>query len=866
MTDQSNTTHDSVILKAMSGIARACYELQRPDDLFLVLSAILEKIPGILGLAIVCTQEGIEFGLKPFFSGNIGKSRENLIEVTQDLISGEPFVHQGLAGCLLRMKDRTFGALVLHYHILETVSHEGFQTLCQAVSEILTLSFDRQRIQRDFRQSDDINEVLRDITRAIHTAENLDQLFETIYQILGRIIDVTNFYIGLYEKDTNTISFPFFKDEMDTLEIWDDTYLKTDSLTSEVFRTGEPILLKKEDLETRAREKRLIGTVPKTWLGVPLMTRTEPVGVMVVQSYSNPELYTQRDADILYSVSEQVALAVERKRAEAALKESEFRYRELFEAMPSGFYQSTPKGYIIDANPAFIRMLGYGSLEELKSVHIPSALYVKPSERNDMITRHQNTEFVDGLEIYRLKRKDGEIIWVEDNARYIKDENGQVIYNQGLVKNITRRKMAEDALHESEERFRTVIDHSYDAIFMYEPDGRIIDVNRTMLRLFQVEYEEALSYTIEDYSGPQNNIPESREKWSRALKGEDMFFPWQAKRPKDGVLFDTEVYLTRVVSSGRKVILGNVRDITDRKQAERAIRISEERYRSLFENAVEGIYQTTPEGRIISVNPSFIKAFGFDSMEDLALHFKNIETEQYVNPEDRKRFKKIIETEGIVKDFETRLYTKSGAFIWVSMNSRAVRDESGALMYYEGFLQDITKRKMAEEALYKASIHDHLTGICNRRYIFERLSAMVDERHREIRDFSLCIIDLDYFKKINDTHGHPAGDFILKSFAQILSENFRPYDLVGRYGGEEFIVVVMNIETAQTLKMFERLQNAIRNRIFDFNGSAIRITFSAGVANSREETPEITVDNLIRRADERLYLAKHRGRDRVIFE
>ena len=226
----------------------------------------------------------------------------------------------------------------------------------------------------------------------------------------------------------------------------------------------------------------------------------------------------------------------------------------------------------------------------------------------------------------------------------------------------------------------------------------------------------------------------------------------------------------------------------------------------------------------------------------------------------------MIESKGMVKDFETQLLKKDGNPIWVCLNARTVRDESGVLLYYEGFMQDITERKQAQDELYRVSIHDHLTGICNRRYVFERLNAIVEERQRETRDFSLSIIDLDFFKKINDTHGHPAGDHILREFALILSESFRPYDLVGRYGGEEFIVVAMNIDIAQTRNMLERFRDIVKARIFDFNGTQIRLTFSAGVANTYEPGLKMTVEDLIRKADERLYLAKEQGRDRIVYE
>jgi diguanylate cyclase (GGDEF)-like protein len=128
---------------------------------------------------------------------------------------------------------------------------------------------------------------------------------------------------------------------------------------------------------------------------------------------------------------------------------------------------------------------------------------------------------------------------------------------------------------------------------------------------------------------------------------------------------------------------------------------------------------------------------------------------------------------------------------------------------------------------------------------------------------SFSMIDLDYFKKINDAHGHQAGDFILKEIALILSGSFRPYDLVGRYGGEEFVVVMMNVDILQTRKRLEEFRQVIKNRVFDFEGNHICIAFSAGIANTGETGLEITVENLVRKADERLYLAKEQGRDRI---
>ncbi|MFA5622068.1 MAG: PAS domain S-box protein [Thermovirgaceae bacterium] len=135
-----------------------------------------------------------------------------------------------------------------------------------------------------------------------------------------------------------------------------------------------------------------------------------------------------------------------RKAAERALKESEAKYRELFDSMPVGFYTSTSEGYFLDANRAFIRMLGYDSLEELRSLFIPTDIYVDESEREQVDRDLCNEEFTDCFETYRLKRKDGQIIWVEDYAHYIKDPSGEIIFNQGLCLEITDRLKAEEEL------------------------------------------------------------------------------------------------------------------------------------------------------------------------------------------------------------------------------------------------------------------------------------------------------------------------------------------------------------------------------------------------------------------------------------
>jgi PAS domain S-box-containing protein len=138
-------------------------------------------------------------------------------------------------------------------------------------------------------------------------------------------------------------------------------------------------------------------------------------------------------------------------------------------------------------------------------------------------------------------------------------------------------------------------------------------------------------------------------------------------------------------------------EVQDRRQAEEALRQSEEKYRNIFENALEGIFQSTPKGRIVSGNPALARMFGYASAEEMTMSIRNIGEQLYVRVEDRKRFMETLEGQGLVEGFEVEQYTRDGGIIWVSFNARAVRDEDGKNIFFEGICQDITERKRAEE-------------------------------------------------------------------------------------------------------------------------------------------------------------------------
>jgi PAS domain S-box-containing protein len=172
-------------------------------------------------------------------------------------------------------------------------------------------------------------------------------------------------------------------------------------------------------------------------------------------------------------------------------------------------------------------------------------------------------------------------------------------------------------------------------------------------------------------------------------------------------------------------------DVTQHKRAEEALRIAEEKYRSIFENALEGIFQSSPEGRYISVNPAMARIYGYESAEEMMTEVQEILTQIYVDPHEREEFQNLMEEYGEVKDWVSQVYRKDGSTIWIEENTRAVRDRNGKLLYYEGIVEDVTQRKQEEESL--------------KRQLQElRIEIDHQKRAREVAE----ITQADYFQEL----------------------------------------------------------------------------------------------------------------------
>jgi PAS domain S-box-containing protein len=255
-------------------------------------------------------------------------------------------------------------------------------------------------------------------------------------------------------------------------------------------------------------------------------------------------------------------------------------------------------------------------------------------------------------------------------------------------------------LQASEEKYKTLFNETLDGICLADEEtGIIIDCNQALAALVCRDRAELIGQPQTILHPPQDNKKVFSPTFKQHLTDKQGQILKTQVVTKTGDIREVEIKANFVVLRGRKLLQGLFCDITEHKQAEITLRQAEEKYRSIFENVIEGIFQTTPEGRFLTVNPVLARIYGYSSPEELIETITDIGRQVYVNPNKRNEFLRIIQEKGVITGFELQLKRKDGGTFWASINARAVYDENGNVLYYEGTTEDITLRKEAEEKL-----------------------------------------------------------------------------------------------------------------------------------------------------------------------
>jgi len=315
--------------------------------------------------------------------------------------------------------------------------------------------------------------------------------------------------------------------------------------------------------------------------------------------------------------------------------------------------------------------------------------------------------------------------------------------------------------------------------------------------------------------------------------------------------------------AGRQIIEGYLEDITDRVLAQIQLAETELRYRSIFENSVVGMFQSTESGRYLAANQALATLYRYPSPEALISSLADIATGLYVDQRRRADFKRLIQRDGRVSDFESEVICRDGSRIWISENAHAVCAPDGTLLYYEGTVEDITERHRYQSVLQHQATHDPLTGLPNRNLLQDRLEQAVQLAQRQHSKVVLAFVDLDNFKVINDSLGHAAGDELLIEIAGRLRQSLRGIDTVARYGGDEFVLIIGEQDSGEhTRQLLERLLASVQAPL-TLEGHALRINCSIGVSVYPDDAQDL--DGLLRVADVAMYHAKKTGKGQYHF-
>jgi len=416
-----------------------------------------------------------------------------------------------------------------------------------------------------------------------------------------------------------------------------------------------------------------------------------------------------------------------RQAAEEGLRETNNRLAGIVNFLPVATFVVDREGRIIVWNKAIEEMTGVSAEAMLGKGDYEYALPFYGKRRPILV----DFVFLWNEEIaaqYSFIRKEGDTLFTETDVPFVRGQNrilwgkaspiyditGNIIGAIESIREVTEEKEVARRLADAEEQFRTLFETSTNAILIRDRNGIVTMVNTGAIKLFGAAVpDDLIGRQYLDLVYPEDRhfsservemIFQAAERGSKAGETADASVaPREHRMLKlNGETVFVESTGVAFRHKGRMAIQGIFRDITDWKQAEDALRQAEEKYRTIFENSIMGIFQTTPEGSYLGANRALARMYGYDSPEELIRSVTDVSKQIYVDPHKRTEFLDCIEKEGFVINFEAERYRKDGSKIWTLLDARAVRDETGNTLYYEGTTEDITERKRLESQLLQA--------------------------------------------------------------------------------------------------------------------------------------------------------------------
>ncbi|HYA88430.1 MAG TPA: diguanylate cyclase [Nitrospirota bacterium] len=438
--------------------------------------------------------------------------------------------------------------------------------------------------------------------------------------------------------------------------------------------------------------------------------------------------------------------------------------------------------------------------------------------------------------------------------------------NRELKRLVGERNKAEDALRISEKKYRLIFENVQDVFFQTDVNGNFIDVSPSVFHYSGFSREELIGKPVSNFYAD----PDDRMKLLTALQktGKVVDYELVLKTKDNPALYASlNAHFLYDASGQPSGIEGALRDITERKRMEEALRESEARLSNITDMIGEGLYVLDEEGRIQFINPEAEKLLGWSESELLGKEFYEVihceKADGTSVTTSQCSILKTIGTGGTYRSEDNLFMRRDGALFPVSIVATPLR-KHGQIGGTVVVFQDITDRKrmeaeleMLNEFLVRQATTDPLTGISNRVKFTDALNMEIRRAGRFGSELTLIMFDVDHFKDINDTYGHQAGDKVLRTLTSLVAHSIRASDLFARWGGEEFMILILNTSVDKARVFAEKLRHMIDSRKFPGVG---HVTCSFGVAQMEADDND---DRFTRRVDNALYRAKAKGRNRV---
>lgn len=543
----------------------------------------------------------------------------------------------------------------------------------------------------------------------------------------------------------------------------------------------------------------------------------------------------------------------------SALQVSQRHVNQMVAASPVGVFETDAQGNYLFVNDRWIAISG---LPRYQAMGGGWSLALHPGDRpetirrwRDAITRRQAFRWE-----YRFRRADGAVTWVLGLAVPQLTEQGDLTGYIGSVTDITERKLAEQDLSLSETKFRTIFDNVNDAIIIQDIETwKIMLVNRRMLEMYGYAEGDEVSLDVAMLSEniPPYSVAEARQWWMRALDGHPQIFPWRARR-KNGDLFWVDVNMRRVTlgALGDRLMVV-VRDVSERRDAETKLRESEESLRLALRMVDLTVFRQDQ-----SLRYSWLVQPLQSTLPDMSVGRTD---DDFLSRDDAQELA-AIKRQVLLTGLPTRQEITIGSGTTQQHHMLAlqpVRDGTGAISGLLGASLNITEHKAAQARMAFMTHHDSLTGLPNRILLRDRVGQAIAHAERSSGKVALLFIDLDHFKTINDSLGHPVGDALLRTVAARLQDCVRDSDTVSRQGGDEFLILLPDIRDAEAVvsvvsKILGQLVQPVR-----IEGHDLSITLSVGVTVYPDDGNDF--DTLLKKADTAMYYAKQAGRNTYRF-